>query len=147
MLIRTADLSDVRDIFEWRNDLFNRSMFLNSAAVSLNDHINWYQRCLKNPHKIIYIGLIDELKVGMVRFDFDESTIQSEVSINLNPSLRGKGFGLKLLSKSISIYKQSKDTPLIATVKKGNDSSLRVFAKCGFQNKSEDDLCYHLICS
>lgn len=147
MLIRTADLSDLRDIFEWRNDFFSRSMFLNSEVVSLNDHIDWYHRYLKNPHKIIYIGSINKLKVGMVRFDFDEDTMQSEVSINLNPSLRGKGFGLKLLSKSISIYKQSKDTPLIATVKKGNDSSLRTFTKFGFHNKYEDDLCYHLILS
>jgi RimJ/RimL family protein N-acetyltransferase len=145
MLIRTAELCDLQDIFEWRNDYFNRSMFLSSEVVSLNEHIDWYQRCLKNPHRIIYIGSINELKVGMVRFDFDEDTIQSEVSINLNPPLRGKGFGFKLLSKSISVYKKIKDTPLIAKVKKENHPSLRIFSKCGFHNKSEDDLYKNLI--
>ena len=143
MLIRTADLSDLRDIFEWRNDFFSRSMFLNSEVVSLNDHIDWYHRYLKNPHKIIYIGSINELKAGVVYFD--EDTKQSKVSINLNPLLRGKGFGFLLLSKSISVYKQIKDTPLIATVKKENYPSIRIFTKCGFHIKSEDDLCYHLI--
>ncbi len=118
MLIRNADLSDLQDIFEWRNDPFSRSMFLSSEVVSLNQHIDWYQRSLKNPNRRIYIGSINELKVGMVRFDFDKSTQKSEVSINLNPSLRGKGFGFQLLSKSISVYKQINDTPLIATVKK-----------------------------
>ena len=145
MLIRNADLSDLQDIFEWRNDSFSRSMFLSSEVVSLNEHIDWYQRSLKNPNRRIYIGSISELKVGVVRFDFDENTKRSEVSINLNPILRGKGFGFTLLSKSISVYKQSKDTPLTATVKKENDSSLRIFTKCGFHKKSEDDLCYQLI--
>ncbi len=118
MLIRNADLSDLQDIFEWRNDFFSRSMSLGLEVVSLNEHIDWYQRSLKNPNRRIYIGSINELKVGMVRFDFDKSTQKSEVSINLNPSLRGKGFGFQLLSKSISVYKQINDTPLIATVKK-----------------------------
>lgn len=145
MLIRNADLSDLQDIFEWRNDSFSRSMCLSSEVFSLNEHIDWYQRSLKNPNRSIYIGSIKELKVGLVRFDFDENNKKSEVSINLNPILRGKGFGFTLLSQSISVYKQSKDTPLIATVKKENDSSLRIFTKCGFRKKSEDDLCYHLI--
>jgi RimJ/RimL family protein N-acetyltransferase len=125
-MIRTADLSDLQDVFDWRNDHFIRSMFLSSEAVSLNEHIDWYQRSLKNPNRRIYIGLINDLKVGVVRFDFNEDTKQSEVSINLNPLLRGNGFGFSLLSKSISVYKQSKDTTLIATVKKENDASLKM---------------------
>lgn len=145
MLIRPADLSDLQDIFEWRNDSFSRSMFLSSKAVSLNEHIDWYQRCLKNPHKKIFIGLIDDLKIGVVRFDFDVDTDQSEVSINLNPQLRGNGYGFTLLSKSISLYEQSNDATLIATIKKENSSSLKIFSKCNFHKKSEDDCSYHLI--
>ena len=145
MLIRNANLSDLQDIFEWRNDSFSRSMFLSSESVSLNEHIDWYKRSLKNPHRRIYIGSINELKVGVVRFDFDEDAEQSEVSININPLLRGKGFGFTLLSKSISVYKKSNNTALIATVKRENDSSLRIFSKCGFHRKSEDDIYYHLM--
>jgi L-amino acid N-acyltransferase YncA len=147
VVIRTAELSDLQDVFDWRTDSLSRSMSLSSEAVSLNEHIDWYQRRLKNPSTRMYIGLINDLKVGVVRFDFNEDTEQSEVSINLNPLLRGKGFGFSLLSKSISKYKQSKDTTLIATVKKENDASFKIFTKCGFLNESEDDLCYHLILS
>lgn len=144
-MIRTADHSDLQDLFEWRNDSFSRSMFTSSEAVSLNEHIDWYKRSLKNPNRRIYIGLVNDLKVGVVRFDFNEDTEQSEVSINLNPQLRGQRFGFSLLSKSISVYKQSKDTTLIATIKKENEASFKIFTKCGFLNKSEDDLYYHLI--
>jgi RimJ/RimL family protein N-acetyltransferase len=145
MLIRAANLSDLQDIFEWRNDSFSRSMSLSSESVSLNEHIDWYKRSLKNPHRKIYIGSINELKVGVARFDFDKDAGKSEVSININPLLRGKGFGSTLLSKSISVHKKSNNATLIATVKKENDSSLRIFSKCGFHMKSEDDNCYYLM--
>jgi|AntAceMinimDraft_1070359.scaffolds.fasta_scaffold12222_3 RimJ/RimL family protein N-acetyltransferase len=145
MLIRTADLSDIQDIFEWRNDSFSRSMFLSSEVVYLNEHIDWYQRSLKNPHKKMFIGSINDLKVGVVRFDFDEDTEKSEVSINLNPLLRGNGYGFTLLSKSISVYEQSNDTTLTATIKRENSASLRIFSKCDFHKKSEDDFFYYLI--
>lgn len=146
-MIRPADLTDLQDVFEWRNDAYSRSMFQNSEVVSLNEHINWYKRSLTNPNSRIYIGSINDLKAGVVRFDFDEDTEQSKVSINLNPLLRGNGLGLTLLSKSISIYKQSNDATLIATVKRENSASLRIFSKYGFHKKSEDALYCHLILS
>lgn len=145
MLIRTADLSDLQDIFEWRNDSFSRSMFLSSEAVSLKEHIDWYQRSLSNPLRKIFIGSIEDLKVGVVRFDFDLDTDQSEVSINLNPQLRNNGYGFTLLSKSINIYDQDKYATLTAKIRRGNNASLKIFSKCDFKNKSEDDFFYHLI--
>lgn len=145
MKIRPADLSDLDDIFEWRNNTLTRSMFLASDTVTLNEHIEWYQVSLKNPYRKIYIGLIGELKVGVVRFDFDVDTDCSEVSINLNPKFRGNGYGFALLSESISLYDESNDTPLIATIKRWNSASLKIFNKCEFYIKSEDEFFYHLI--
>ena len=145
MLIRPADLSDLEDIFEWRNDSFSRSMSLNSEVVSLNEHINWYQSSLKNPCKEILIGSIDKLKIGVVRFDFDVNTMQSQVSINLNPQFRGGGNGLTLLFKSIEQYEINKHAKLAASIKKENIASLKIFCKCDFYHKSEDDFCYHLV--
>jgi len=145
MLIRPADLSDLRNIFEWRNDSLSRSMSLNSKLVSLDEHSEWYQRSLLNPYRRMYIGIINELKVGIVRFDFDTDTLQSVVSINLNPKLRGNDYGFTLLDKAIRLYEQSKDTTLMAIIKKGNSASLKIFQKCDFQKKSENDFFYHLI--
>lgn len=145
MLIRDADISDLKDVFEWRNDCFSRSMSLCTEVVSLDEHNQWFQGSLKNPNRRIYIGSIDDLKIGVVRFDFNVDTDQSEVSINLNPELRGKGYGFTLLSKSIILYEQCKDSTLIARIRKGNDASLKIFDKCKFQKRSEDAFIYHLI--
>ena len=120
-------------------------MFLNSKLVSLDEHSEWYQHSLSNPYRRMYIGIINELKVGIVRFDLDTDTLQSVVSINLNPKLRGNDYGFTLLDKAIRLYEQSKDTTLMAIIKKGNSASLKIFQKCDFQKKSENDFFYHLI--
>jgi len=145
MKIRPADLSDLQNIFEWRNDETSRSLFHSSGTVTFNEHTDWYQRSLKNPHRKIYIGLISSLKVGVVRFDFDVDLGQTEVSINLNPQLRGNGYGFTLLSKSISLYELNNGTTLKATIKKGNSASLKIFNKCNFYKKSENEFFYHLV--
>jgi hypothetical protein len=145
MVIKPADLSDLGDIFEWRNDACSRSMFLSSDVVSLDEHIIWYRRSLNNPHRKMFIGSINDLKVGVVRFDFNVDTDHSDVSINLNPRLRGSGYGYTLLAKSISLYKQSNDNTLIATIKKGNIASLKIFGKCDFCSRSEDASVFYLI--
>jgi len=144
MLIRDADLSDVHDIFEWRSDTLSRSMFVNTGTVSLQEHIDWYERSLKNPLRKIYIGVAENSKVGAVRFDFDVVSNKSEVSINLNPKFRNKGYGFILLSYAISLYLHHKSTTLIATVKKGNRASLRIFEKCNFFKECEDEFFYRL---
>jgi RimJ/RimL family protein N-acetyltransferase len=144
MLIRNAYLSDVGDIFEWRNDPFSQSMFVSTGSVTLKDHIDWYQRSLKNPLRKIYIGVSEDSKVGVVRFDLNINTNQSEVSINLNPKLRGKGYGFTLLSQSINLYRQHEETTLVASVKKENGASLKIFLKSNFWKVCEDELFYRL---
>ena len=139
MLIRDADISDLKDIFEWRNDFLSRRMSIISEMVTLAEHNQWFQNSLKNPRRRIYIGLIDDQKIGVVRFDLNVDASQSEVSINLNPKLRGNGYGYTLLSKSIILYKQSNDLSLIARIKKGNKASIKIFSRCKFRIKSEDD--------
>lgn len=144
MMLRHADLSDVQDIFEWRNDVYSRQMFVNNAAVTLEEHIDWYERSLKSPHRKFYIGMVQGEKVGVVRFDLDVQTNESEVSINVNPKFRGLGYGFILLSRSINLYHQSGKVTLIAKVKRENVSSLRIFAKCDFHKNCEDQVFVYL---
>ena len=140
-LIRNANLLDLIDVFEWRNETFNRSMFVNNKVVSLKEHTEWYKGSLKNPLRKLYIGEVDNSKVGIVRFDRNVNSSKSEVSINLNPKFRGKGYGYILLSKSLILYENSETriVNFVATVKKENKVSLRVFEKCNFYKNFEDE--------
>jgi L-amino acid N-acyltransferase YncA len=144
MLIRDADLSDLQDIFEWRNDAFSRSMSVSSNTFTLNEHTDWYQRTLKNPLKKIYIGTDGDFKVGVVRFELNIDSYTSEVSINLNPKFRGKGYGFTLLSQSIVLYRQYNKNTLRAIVKRENIASLIIFEKSDFHKEFEDDGFYRL---
>lgn len=144
MFIRAVDLSDLQDIFEWRNDALSRFMSISSGTVSLIDHIDWYQRSLKNPFRKIFIGLTKDKKVGVVRFDLDVDSNESQVSINLNPHLRGKGYSFTLLSRSINLYLQDQEATLRAIIKKENCGSLKIFGKCNFHIESETEFFYYL---
>jgi L-amino acid N-acyltransferase YncA len=119
-------------------------MSLRSKKITLSEHLEWYHRSLENPHRKLYVGVINGEKIGIVRFDFESAGDVSEISINLNPRFRGMGHGLTLLSKSIIIHTKSNGGALAATIKKGNCASLKIFYKCGFQKEAENEFLYHL---
>jgi len=144
MLIRNADNNDVMDIYKWRNDPLSLSMSENSSIISIVDHKIWFKNILIDPSKKIYIGIVDENKIGVTKFEIDEYENKAKVSINLNPSMRGKKFSFDLLSKSVAIYLKQQEIKLTAIVKNENLASLKIFKKCGFKKKSEDSTFQYL---
>jgi L-amino acid N-acyltransferase YncA len=69
----------------------------------------------------------------------------AEVSINLNPTMRGKNLSYQLLSDSIKTFKKTNQISLTATIKKENKASLIIFKKCSFSIVNEDGSYYHLM--
>jgi hypothetical protein len=87
----------------------------------------------------LYIGEIDQIPVGIVRFDFKKENKEAEVSINLSSSMRGKGLGKELLISSIDNIEVELDVKLVARVKIKNIASVNVFQSAGFLTYKEDD--------
>ena len=56
----------------------------------------------------------------------------SEVSININPAERGKGYGKQLLYRSLRIYLSNKKRILRAKIKEDNIPSIKLFTSLGF---------------
>ena len=138
----SANLSHSRAIWEWRNDPVARSMSRSKDIVSWENHSNWFQKTLINPNCIMYIGITEQLPIGMVRFDVINAFEYSfELSININPSERGKGLGLKVLKNALLKLKQERPNAkkILAEVKKENPASNRLFVSSGFifQQSSE----------
>jgi UDP-2,4-diacetamido-2,4,6-trideoxy-beta-L-altropyranose hydrolase len=144
MKIKEADNSDSLDVFEWRNDPISCQMFISDNKVTLEEHKKWYESSLSNPLRKTYIGILTDEKVGICRFDIDEKMTSAEVSINLNPTMRGQNFSFELLSKSIETYMKKNNTKLTAIIKKENKASLIIFQKCSFSIVDEDASYYHL---
>ena len=138
MKIRKAKLLDSNDIFAWRNDPHTRAMFFSTKNIDEEEHTKWYDQNLLNPLVTIYIGELKDVKVGVCRFDYEPARNSAEVSINLNPLMRGKNLSFDFLKKAINQFQQTFDYSLVAKIKKSNKSSLKLFNKCGFINTNSD---------
>jgi RimJ/RimL family protein N-acetyltransferase len=138
LTIRPATDLDSRDLFNWRNDSQTRAVSLSTDEVTWDDHERWFASSLANRARRIYIcrAMLDgaEESIGMVRFDLDEAGASAEVSINLNPSARGRGFGSPALTAGIEAFLS--DEPdvrqLTAQIRESNVASVAIFTKVGF---------------
>ena len=41
--VRLASKSDIKDIYEWRNDKITRQMSINSNIVKWENHTKWFE--------------------------------------------------------------------------------------------------------
>lgn len=140
MIIYPASLADSLDIFNWRNDELSLKMFRDQSLVDFQTHSQWYEKVLNDPNSYLFIGYVDELKVGICRFSYQPMLKWAEVSINMNPVARGRGLGHKLLLQSIQWIKENTSVAmLVAHVKKHNTASKIVFEKCFFNQVSSID--------
>jgi len=137
---RIADESDLKDIWEWRNDVKTRKMFLTASKVSFDEHQKWYSEILSRKSSYLYIGIINAKdKIGVCRFDLGESCEEATISININPKYRGRGFCCLMLLSAIDSFQKERHLNLRANIKKENKASIKCFQKCGFNLISENE--------
>lgn len=133
LIIKNADTNDCIDIFNWRNNPESRKMFLISRKVTWDEHKEWFKNSLLNPRKVLLI-CYDEIKekVGIVRFDIENT--QTLISINLNPSKRGRGLSSQCLTESIKFFVSNYNLKgrIVAIVKEENIRSIKSFKSSGF---------------
>lgn len=133
MILRKATLDDKEDLLRWRNDALTVANSFDSREIPFQEHEVWFNKALRDPNRLLLIGLEDDNKIGMVRFDCHGGYY--EISINISPDFRGQGKGMQLLNESLHWVKGR----VLARVKKENLSSIRFFEKAGFGFKKEED--------
>ncbi len=74
----------------------------------------------------------------MSRFDLSAAADTAEVSINLNPLMRGRKLSVPFLTKSIEAFWALHPVPLTATIRKDNSASIHCFEACGFTQTHDD---------
>lgn len=125
MTVRKATLDDASDLLAWRNDLLTRAMSRTTEPVEAADHIRWLQQALKDSACTLLIGEDDGRKIGMVRLARGEET---EISINLNPAVRGRGLARQLLALALAEERGA----ILAVIKPENLASIQLFEGAGF---------------
>ena len=145
--IRAADKRDCEDVFAWRSDIVSRTMFFNSNIPSYEEHVQWFNSSLNNTDRKLYIGQIGSTKIGVCRFDHDTNSDVVEVSINMNPKCRGRGYGQRLLASSIQTFQKVYKSEFLAKIKPENLASLKIFKSVGFQEiSSKEDMITLVMC-
>lgn len=144
--VRVADESDSKDIFEWRNDLATRHMSHTRDLVDWQEHSRWFESTLRNECSCLLICTIMKSgeKVAVVRFDIDDTV--ALISINLAPSMRGKGMSKACIDQSIA-YLNSVHTMISvieAEIMSRNVASRKAFENAGFTFDRElDDVSFY----
>ena len=143
LAIRFATPNDSSDIYDWRNDNLSRKMASQSDFVEWENHQKWFQAALANENTFCLIcedSTFANEKVGVVRFDFDDSKKEAKMSINLSPKMRGKGHAKLCLKSAVEFL--LKEEPLClkihAEIKDVNFSSRKSFVGAGFHKVSEN---------
>jgi len=128
-----AKITDINDIFEWRNHPDIRKNFFDSEVITWNDHEKWFNKKLKDQDTTIYIAYYIENKIGTIRFEANESVIKT--SIMLNPLFLGKGHGSHVIKLGVQkfIMEKKPDKQIIAEIKKDNIASIKAFQKADFK--------------
>lgn len=133
LTVREAALEDREVMWEWWNDPVTRQMMKQNHYVPWEEHCAWFEQVLANPDKVLCMAIANSEKIGVVRFDLRAEDVY-EVSINLNPGQRGRGYAPQALRRA-SEYVIDRRHPkkLFATLKKINIPSEKSFARAGFK--------------
>ena len=130
-----AGITDINDIFEWRNHPDIRKNSFNQELLSWEEHEKWFMARLNDPDATVYMAYRRKEKIGTIRFEANESAIKT--SVMLNPLFLGKGLGSKVIKLGVErfIMEKKPDMQIIAEIKKDNFTSIKAFTKAGFKEK------------
>lgn len=138
------DSPDSQWIWQWRNDPVTREMSITTEVIPWENHKTWYARAARDLNKVLLLARDGDTPTGMVRFDLrtaaglkpgDETAprAEAEISINLNPELRGRGLGTPLLAAGCAWgFRELELDRIHARIKPTNLRSSKIFARAGF---------------
>jgi UDP-2,4-diacetamido-2,4,6-trideoxy-beta-L-altropyranose hydrolase len=142
--LRPATAEDGQSLFEWRNHPHVRRYSHHSEPIAWADHCLWFEKVLADPNRVLLIGESSGQPVGVLRYDMQDS--EALVSVYLDPSRLGQGYGTALLQSGLAWL--SANAPQIRTalaeIHTDNPASVRAFEKAGYRKKTvkQDALLY-----
>lgn len=141
-------------LFDWRNDVDTRQASVSTQSLEWSEHLPWLEAALADKTRHIYIvedGAVgSDRSIGVCRFDVEggPTGTAAEVSINLNPTVRGQGLAGPVLDAAIKRFRSdiADATELRATIRPTNVASTRVFVAAGFRiERSDDEFDYYTL--
>lgn len=133
IVIRQANEADSPKLFEWRNHPSIRLASRNADLITWENHQKWFAAVMASQDKLLLIGQIGEMPVGVVRFDRQGGC--DEVSIYLVPDGNSSGQGRNLLLAAEQWLKANRPEikSICAVVLGGNEPSQRLFSGSNYR--------------
>jgi UDP-2,4-diacetamido-2,4,6-trideoxy-beta-L-altropyranose hydrolase len=130
--LRKVREPDCKLLWEWVNDPDVRLSAFSSEPIPWDIHVRWVSERLRKSDSFLFIALDDQdVPLGQIRFDIDESKAQIDVSIDKGK--RGLGCGPILIEKGVQeLFRKTPIKEVHAFVKVSNESSIRAFEKAKF---------------
>jgi UDP-2,4-diacetamido-2,4,6-trideoxy-beta-L-altropyranose hydrolase len=122
---------DIHLVWKWANDDSVRAASFSEAQINWEEHIRWFQERIKRPY--FYLALNqDDLPVGQVRFDQNETGMT--ISVMIDSAWRNRGYGVTLIRTACEEVFANSDVKMIhAFVKPDNEASRIAFIRAGFE--------------
>lgn len=136
LTVRPAALEDAELMHRWRNDEATRRGSSDARVIQWTSHVEWLGRTLADPSRMLLIGAVGSIPVGVIRLDRTASDA-AEVSLYLDPALHGLGLGKELLRAGERHFIDRNGAPaggFVATVLEGNAGSQRLFRSAGYDH-------------
>jgi len=133
-VIKPAQISDMRDVFELSNDATVRKNSFLSEPIIWENHEKWFTQKIQDSKIIFYIikTRVQDF-IGYVRFDPEDDAYEYRISIHLTDRYRGKGFGKKIIEQATQqVLNNGLAKTVIAYIKEENVPSLKSFEKAGY---------------
>lgn len=131
--LRNATLNDAKFIFALRDNQEIRQHSFNSASFTYEEHLNWFTKVLQDCNHIVLIAEKNNATlIGVVRFSITGNN--AKISIFIDPSIHGKGFGTELLILAKNWLKTNNHDihTIIAEIMPDNIASKKAFEKSGY---------------
>jgi UDP-2,4-diacetamido-2,4,6-trideoxy-beta-L-altropyranose hydrolase len=128
--LRATCQEDVIAYFNWANDPEVRKNAIQSAIIPWGTHKEWFTRKLNDSNSHLFVLVAAGLPVGQIRFD--KECDAARIDYSLDKLVRGRGWGVKLVSLGVDILHKIESMRLLAEVKINNQASKSVFSRLGF---------------
>lgn len=137
--LRKLNLEDKYVVLGWRNDPETIATSISGESVSLEEHENWFSSLLDSKSDHAYMAT-DYLGNQLCFIYFSQRNLNEyEISINVNPDMRGQGIATVFLSIAISEFRSLQKVELIARVLESNTASKILFERLGFKDISKEN--------
>lgn len=141
--LRAACEEDVVSYFNWANDPEVRKSAIHTDAIPWVTHKEWFTKKLNDSNSHLFVLEAAGLPVGQIRFDKEGN--EARIDYSLDPLVRGRGWGSRLVSLGSKLFEKIEPVRLRAEVKTDNEASRSVFLSLGFtmtEGKNNDLVFY-----